>query len=87
MALKKLITKENGVEVEYWKIKKIELHSELLLIRTVAYKNQEFRDVSENNVIEKRNFHISNYEPMDNIYLDAYNALKELEFFQDSEDC
>ena len=87
MALKKLITKENGIELEYWKIKKIEVENGFILIRTVAYKNQEFRDVSENNVIEKRNFHISNYEPKENIYLDAYNALKEQEFFQDSEDC
>lgn len=92
MALKKVVTYDNGTSSEYHKISNVILDSNdegtRIFVTVNSYLNQEFRE--KNAPIETKNysFDIKENEDYDTgIRQLAYNKLKDLDEWADAEDC
>jgi hypothetical protein len=86
MALKKLITEENGIQAKYWKIKEIKIIKGNALVRMLGFVNADFRGKGEENFVLRNNFSI-NINSEKGIYQECYEGLKQLEIFENAEDC
>ncbi len=92
MALNKEIIKENGIVMNYHKISSINLHTtdtESRLIVTVeSFLNKDFREKNCSILSTNHIFTIQSNEDTDiGIRTLGYQKLKELEIFNDAEDC
>lgn len=98
MALKKTITKNNGVEMSYHRITSVDLMVETnskdedtlrLMIRLQSYLNKEYRD--RNCPIDSKHYMIplatDESTEISSIRQFAYSKLKELPEWADVEDC
>lgn len=92
MALKKEIVQENGVAANYHKISLINLHtsddSNRLIVTVESFLNEDYREKNCSVLSTNYMFTIQSDEDVDiGIRSLGYQKLKELEIFNDAEDC